>query len=67
MKTHYANNHEGAEIFDVVKNQVFLKPNERTYVHRKRWLDREQEHVHRLVRAYTKGNCVSPFEEKQRA
>ena len=42
MKTHYADKHEGVEMSEDVKNQVLLKPHERTY-------------VHRLVRAYTKG------------
>ena len=67
MKTHYTDNHEGVEMFDDVKNQVFLKPHERTYVHRIRWLDREQEHVHRLVRAYTKGiKTVCPTLKKSK-
>ena len=42
MKTHYADKHDGAEMSEDVKNQVLLKPHERTY-------------VHRFVRAYTKG------------
>jgi len=42
MKTHYADNRQGAEMSEDVKNQVLLKPHERTY-------------VNRLVVAYTKG------------
>jgi len=42
MKTHYADNHQGAEMSEDVKNRVLLKPHERTY-------------VNRLVVAYTKG------------
>ena len=42
METHYADNHKGVEMSDDVKNQVFLKPHERTY-------------ENRLVRVYTKG------------
>ena len=42
MKTYFADNHEGAEMSEDVKNQVFLKPHGRTY-------------VNRLVVAYTKG------------
>jgi len=42
MKTHYADKHEGVEMSEDVKNQVLLKPHERTY-------------VYRLVRTYTKG------------
>jgi len=34
MKTHYAENHKGAEVSQDVKNQVLLKPHERTYVNR---------------------------------
>jgi len=30
MKTHYAENHKGAEVSQDVKNQVLLKPHERT-------------------------------------
>jgi len=67
MKTHYADHHEGAEMFDGVKNPVFVKPHERTHVHRKRWLDWEQEHVHRLVRAYSKGiKTVCPTLKKSK-
>jgi len=32
MKIHYANNHQGAEMSEDVKNQVLLKDHERTYV-----------------------------------
>jgi len=42
MKTHYADNHQGAGMSEDMKNQVLLKPHERTY-------------VNRLVVAYTKG------------
>jgi len=42
MNTHYADNHQGAEMSEDVKNQVLLKLHERTY-------------VNRLVVAYTKG------------
>jgi len=42
MKTHYVNNHKGVEMSEDVKNQVLLKPHERTYVY---W----------LVRTYIKG------------
>jgi len=42
MKTHNTKNHQGAEMSEDVKNQVLLKPHERTY-------------VNRLVVAYTKG------------
>jgi len=42
MKTHYADNHQGAKMSEYVKNQVLLKPHERTC-------------VNRLVVAYTKG------------
>ena len=43
MKTHYADNHQGAEMSEDVKNQVLLKSHERTY-------------VNQLVVAYTKGD-----------
>ena len=42
MKSHYADNHQGAEMSEDVQNQVLLKPHERTF-------------VNRLVVAYTKG------------
>jgi len=34
METHYAKNDQGAEISEDIKNQVLLKPHERTYVNR---------------------------------
>ena len=42
MKTHYADNHQGAKMSEDVKNQVLLKPHDCLY-------------VNRLVVAYTKG------------
>jgi len=42
MKTHYADNHQSAEMSEDVKYQVSLKTHERTY-------------VNRLVVAYTMG------------
>jgi len=42
VKTHYADKHEGVKMSEDVKNQVLLKPHERTY-------------VYRLVRTYIKG------------
>ena len=41
MTTHYADNHQGAEMSEDVKNQVLLRPHEQTY-------------ANRLVVAYTK-------------
>ena len=32
MQTHYTDNYQGAEMPEDVKNQVLLKPHERTYV-----------------------------------
>ena len=42
IRPHYADNHEGVEMSEEVKNLVFLKLHERIY-------------VSQLVRAYTKG------------
>ena len=47
MKTHYADNHEGAEMSEDVKNQVFVKSHKRTY-------------VNRSVTAYFKGITTLP-------
>jgi len=32
MQTHYTDNYQGAEMPEDVKNQVLLKPHERTYL-----------------------------------
>jgi len=42
MKTHYVDNHQGAEMSEDVKNQMLLKFHDRTY-------------VNQLVVVYTKG------------